>query len=69
MSVLANTHPVSSNVALHSVFNRILGNTKSFFVALGQAVAFSRQCEAEFARTGRVSEQTLATISDTLPSR
>ena len=68
MSVLANTHSVPGNAALHSAFSTIVENTKAFFVALGRAVAFSRQCEAEFARTGRVSEKTLSLISSSHPA-
>ena len=69
MSALANTHAVSNDAALHSIAGGLLANIQAFFGSLGRAIAFSRQCEAEYARTGRVSEQTLSLISDSLPAR
>lgn len=63
MTALANTSRASADVALHTGLSRFVADTKDILVSLGRAIEFTRRCEAEFSRTGRISPQTLDTLS------
>ena len=63
MTALANTGHASADIALHTGFSRIVASAKETLAALVRAMEFSRRCEAEFSRTGRISPQTLDLLS------
>ncbi|MEM7425842.1 MAG: hypothetical protein AAF441_07090 [Pseudomonadota bacterium] len=59
MTTLANTPSAAANDALHSGIGSLVESIKVVFASLARAIEFSRRCEAEFSRTGRISPATL----------
>ncbi len=59
MTTLSNAHPVANHVAMQDQISHLFSGISNLLASFSRAVAFSRQCEAEFSRQGHVSPDVL----------
>jgi len=59
MTTLSNAHPVAQHAAMQDHLTNLMNGVSSLLLSFSRAIAFSRQCEAEFSRQGQVSPDTL----------
>ena len=59
MTTLSNAHPAAHHVAMQDQLSQLFRGISNLLASFSRAVAFSRQCEAEFSRQGRVSPDVL----------